>query len=420
MIEQLDVDVIQASIILAFVIGALLGWLVRHARARGELERLRDALAFERRLHEERVTEIERARQQLADSFSALSTQALRQNNESFLRLAEQSFKHLHVRAQADLDKREKSIDGMVRPIRETLEKTERQMREIEKDRRQAYGALDQHLKMLASAHQNLQSETRNLVQALRRPEVRGQWGEMTLRRLAELAGMVEHCDFEEQAHRSTEDGRLRPDMIVRMPDRREIVVDAKTPLDAYLDAEQAADELERGHHLLRHARHVRERVRELASKAYWTQFRNSPDFVVLFIPGDQFLSAALDKDAGLMEYAMNNKVILATPSSLVALLRAVAFGWRQLVVAENAEKIRDLGEELYRRIATFTEHLGRLGRSLGQSLDHYNRAVGSLERQVLPGARRFTEMGIHAKKELEELEPLLHAPRLSPSEDES
>jgi DNA recombination protein RmuC len=418
MLEQLELDVTQAGILLAFVLGALLGWLIRHARARGEAERLRDALTYERRLHEERIAEIERARQHLADSFSALSSQALRQNNESFLRLAEQSFKHLQVRAHADLDKREKAIDGMVRPIRETLEKTERQIREIEKERQQAYGALDQHLKMLATAHQHLQSETRNLVQALRRPEVRGQWGEMTLRRLAELAGMVEHCDFEEQASRNTEEGRLRPDMVVRMPDQREIVVDAKTPLDAYLDAEQAADELERGQHLLRHARQVRERVRELASKAYWTQFRNSPDFVVLFIPGDQFLSAALDKDAGLMEYAMNNKVILATPSSLVALLRAVAFGWRQLVVAENAEKIRDLGEELYRRIATFTEHLGRLGRSLGQSLDHYNRAIGSLERQVLPGARRFTEMGIHAKKDLEELEPLLHAPRLPASDD--
>lgn len=412
-LEALHLDVTHAYLAGLFVAGALAGALIRHLLARAEQARLRDEMIFERRLHADRIAEIERARDQLADSFEALSSQALRRNTESFLRLAEHSFKHLQRHAESDLDRRRDAIDGLLRPIRETLQKTERQIHDIEKERKEAYGALAQHLHLLAGAQQELQAETRSLVQALRRPEVRGQWGEMTLKRLAELAGMVEHCDFEQQVHRAGEDGVARPDMVVRMPDQREIVVDAKTPLDAYLDAEQAGDEAERDAQLLRHARHLRERVRELAGKAYWSQFKRSPDFVVLFVPGDQFLAAALDKDRGLMEYAMVNKVILATPTSLVALLRAVAFGWRQLVVAENAEKIRDLGEDLYKRVATFTEHMTRLGRSLGASLDSYNRAVGSLERQVLPGARRFTEMGIHPRKPMETLEPVVRAPRL-------
>ena len=235
----------------------------------------------------------------------------------------------------------------------------------------------------------------------------------MTLKRLAELAGMVEHCDFFEQETRSGPEGAMRPDMVVRMPDDRELVVDAKTPLDAYLSAVEAENTEERAEHLRRHARKLRERMRELASKAYWSQFKHSPDFVVLFVPGDQFLSAALEQDVALLEDAMSNKVILATPTSIIALLRAVAFGWRQQVLAENAEKIRELGEELYRRLASFTDHLARLGKGLGSSVDYYNKAVGSLERQVLPGARKFTELGIHSKRPVEEPGPLEQTPRL-------
>jgi DNA recombination protein RmuC len=239
-------------------------------------------------------------------------------------------------------------------------------------------------------------------VQALRRPEVRGQWGELTLRRLAELAGMVEHCDFFEQQQVSGEEGQLRPDMIVRMPDSRDIVVDAKTPLDGYLSAVEANDDATRDSELLRHARKVRERVRELSGKAYWSQFSHAPDFVVMFIPGDQFLSAALDKDKALLEDALRQKVILATPTSLVALLRAVAYGWRQEVLAENADKIRELGEELYNRLATFGQYLGKLGNSLNSSVNHYNKAISSFDARVIPGARKFSEMGISTKKELD------------------
>jgi DNA recombination protein RmuC len=264
---------------------------------------------------------------------------------------------------------------------------------------------LTQHLKLMAETQVHLQSETRNLVQALRRPEVRGQWGELTLRRLAELAGMLEYCDFYEQEHRATVDGAMRPDLILRMPGRREIVVDAKTPLDAYLTAMDATDDQQRTQCLKRHARGVRNRVKELAAKKYWTQFEYSPDFVVLFIPGDQFLSCALEHDHSLLEDALRDKVILATPTSIIALLRIIAYGWRQQAVTENAERIQTLGDELYKRVKTFTEHLEDLGKTLSNSVDHYNKAVGSLERQVLPGARKFTELGIHAAKQLDELE---------------
>jgi DNA recombination protein RmuC len=252
-----------------------------------------------------------------------------------------------------------------------------------------------------------LQKETRTLVNALRRPEVRGQWGEMTLKRLAELAGMVEHCDFVEQVHVQGDDGALRPDMIVNMPDGRRLVVDVKTPLDAYLSAVEAATDDERDLALRRHALAVQERVRQLAQKSYWSQFEQSPDFVILFIPGDQFLSAAMAELPTLLEDAIRQHVIVATPTSFVALLKAVAYGWRQNALTENALQIQQLGVELYKRLATFTGHLARVGKTLGQGVEAYNSAVGSLERQVLPGARRFTELGLRPARELEEVSPV-------------
>ncbi|MBL4762348.1 MAG: DNA recombination protein RmuC [Gammaproteobacteria bacterium] len=398
----------------ALILATLLGWLLRHLFARHELQQAAFLLEQTEKLHQQKLEHIENEQRQLSDQFSSLASAALKNNNENFLKLAEQNLKQFHIQADADLNKREKSIENMIKPIRDALDKTEKQIQSVEKDRQEAYGSLKTYIHTMSDTQKQLQAETRNLVQALRRPEVRGQWGEMTLKRLAELAGMVEHCDFEEQVSVKTDAGVLRPDMIVRMPDRREIIVDAKTPLDAYLDAEQAADDATRATHLTRHARHVRERVRELASKAYWTQFKNSPDFVVLFIPGDQFLSAALDKDPDLLEDALKNRVILATPTSLVALLRAIAFGWRQNVLAENAEKIRELGEDLYGRIATFFDHMSHLGSSLSKSVDHFNKSVGSLERQVLPGARKFADMGIEEKKPLKDIDPITATPRLT------
>lgn len=392
----------------ALLIGAVLGFAIASLRA----WRYKSQLEAERQLHEEKLKLLDEASRKMSDAFAALSSKALQQNNEAFLRLAEQNLNKHQSLARNELEKREKSIETLVKPIREALEKTEKQLHSIEKERKESFGSLRQHLETMTETQVRLQRETHNLVSALRRPEIRGQWGEMTLRRLAELAGMSEHCDFYEQESVSTENGVLRPDMIVRMPDRREIVVDAKTPLDAYLNAVQAEDDNQRAVELQRHARKLRERVKELASKAYWMQFKNSPDYVVLFVPGDQFLSAALEQDGALLEYALGNKVILATPTSLIALLRAVAFGWRQQAVARNAEQIQKLGEELYNRVLTFSEHLAKLGSALGSGIDHYNRAVGSLERSVLPGARKFTELGIESRKELESVEQIEKAPR--------
>lgn len=402
------------SILLAAGLAALAGWLLGYLRAQKQLHslqtsnaELKTTLEMERQLGEQRLAAMESNQEQLKHTFSALSSEALKRNNESFLELAQQNLKQFHIKSQGELEQREKSIEHMIKPVREALDKTEKQLRQIENERKEAYGSLTRHLQEMAQTQQMLQGETRNLVQALRRPEVRGQWGEMTLKRLAELAGMVEHCDFYEQEHTHTEDGGMRPDMIVRMPDGREIVVDVKTPLDAYLNAVAAATDEQRDQELVRHARNVRARVRELASKAYWSQFKSAPDFVVLFIPGDQFLSAALEKEHDLLEYALQQKVILATPTSFVALLRAVAYGWRQEQMAENADRIREAGEELYKRLATFVEHMGKVGKSLGSSLDHYNKAVGSLERQLMPGARKLREMGIESRKTVESLEPL-------------
>ncbi|MHB8744931.1 MAG: DNA recombination protein RmuC [Gammaproteobacteria bacterium] len=374
---------------------------------REENARLGAQLAAERHNAADKLAVLERAREQLSDTFNALSSQALRHNNEEFLRLAQENLKQFQVQAQAQLQQKEQSIDNLVKPIQAALIKTEQQIQAMEQARKEAYGSLSKHLESMTLTQSQLQLETRNLVQALRRPEVRGQWGELTLKRLVELAGMVEHCDFFQQETVSGSDGAQRPDMIVRLPDSRDIVIDVKTPLDAYLSAMEAPDDISRRAALDRHARKVRERVRELATKAYWDQFKNAPDFVVLFIPGDQFLSAALDVDPQLLEDALRQKIILATPTSLVALLRAVGYGWRQQALAENAERIRELGAELYKRIATFTEHLARLGRQLEGGVDSYNKAVGSLERQLLPSARRFVELGITPHKELETQRPI-------------
>ena len=385
-----------------FVLGA---WLV-HLRKRkaldtieAEMQRLRMQLELEKERHAEKLQSIEAVSLQLQQTFTSLSQQALQSNNENFLRLAKEKLSQYQIQAEASLEKKEKAIETLLAPINEALKQTESQIRAIEKERKESYGSLTEHLKLINESQSELRTETQNLVQALRRPEVRGQWGELTLRRIAELAGMVSYCDFYEQQSGNEDDRRMRPDMVVRMPDQRELIVDAKTPLDAYLSAVQTRDSKEREELLHRHARHVRERMRELASKAYWNQFSHSPDFIVLFIPGEQFLAAALELDPQLLEDALSNKVILATPTSIIALLRAVAFGWRQQSVAKNAEEIRTLGEELYKRLATFVEHLQKLGKNLDASVEQFNKATGSLDRQVLPGARKFDELGIEKKK---------------------
>jgi DNA recombination protein RmuC len=345
--------------------------------------------------------------ERLRVGFDAVAGAALRSNSEVFLQLARQTLGQQQQLAARDLADREQSVASLLAPVREALARTHEQIARIEKERAEAFGSLRASLEGVALGQQALQRETRNLVTALRRPEVRGQWGEMTLRRLAELAGMVEHCDFVEQVHVAGEDGALRPDMIVNMPDGRQLVVDVKTPLDAYLSAVEAATDEARDAAIKRHAQAVVERVRALSSKAYWSQFERSPDFVVLFIPGDQFLSAALGEIPTLLEDAIRQHVIIATPSSFVALLKAVAYGWRQNLLAENAARIQELAEDLYKRLAKFGEHMTKIGRSLGLSVDAYNSAVGSLERQVLPGARKFTELGLRPEREIEEIAPV-------------
>ncbi len=390
---------------LAILLAGALGWLVAHLRSQKRLAELATTLDLERRAAQEKLAGLEQ-------TFVSLSNRALKENNAAFLQLAHETLKQFHVQAKGELELKEKAVENLIKPVREALEKTEQQIRLMENERKEAYGSLSKHLETMTQTQQLLHGETRNLVQALRRPEVRGQWGELTLRRLAELAGMVEHCDFYEQENTGTDEGRLRPDMIVRMPGGREIVVDVKTPLDAYLSAVEATDDEMRRKHLEHHARKVRERVRELSSKAYWTQFKNAPDFVILFIPGEQFLSAALDLDRELIEYALKQKVILTTPSSFVALLRAVAYGWRQESLAANAEHIRDVGEDLYNRLATFSEHLMKLGRSLNGAVTDYNKTVGSFEAKLLPGARKFSEMGVGGDKALEEPERIEKAVR--------
>jgi len=405
--------------LLALAVGVALGALGYAAWRRGQLAALETELAaargelkLQQAVEQERRQTMQQAEERLAASFADLAARKFNEHSESFLRLAKQSLGVHQERAKSDLGEKEQAIARLIKPIQEALEKTHRQIGEIEKSRHEAFGGIREQLKSMAASQEALQGETRNLVTALRRPEVRGQWGELTLRRVAELAGMVKHCDFIEQVHRETEDGAIRPDMIVRLPDQGTIIIDAKTPLDAYLTAIDAEDDQARKTALQRHARNVAERVRELASKAYWSQFEHSPEFVILFIPGDQFLAAAMDENPMLHDEAIRQKIIIATPTSLIALLKTVAYGWRQVQLAENAEQIKRLAQDMHDRLSTFTGHLARLGKQLENSVKAYNSAVGSMERKLLPGARKFVELGVQAKEEIPPLNEIETATR--------
>jgi DNA recombination protein RmuC len=403
-----------AALAIALALGAALGFLLGQLRAlrrveslRVELESARVRLEAAARQESERVAFLEQSDARLRASFDALAGETLRANSELFLRLAREALGRDQAIAAGTLKEREAAIAQLVEPLRAALERTEQQAQALERERREAYASLRTQIESLSSGQSQLQRETRNLVTALRRPEVRGRWGELTLRRLVELAGLAEHCDFTEQLHVVGQDGALRPDMVVHMPEARDLVVDVKTPLDAYLEALEAGSEEERQQALKKHAQQVETRIRQLASKAYWAQFEHSPEFAVLFLPGDQFLTAALAERPELLEGALKQGVIIATPSTLIALLKTVAYGWRQTAVAQNAQLIRELGQELYRRLGAFTGHLERLGGRLGAAVDAYNAAVGSLERQVLPQARRFPELGVTADAALAQLQAI-------------
>ena len=400
----------------AALIGYLLGTLRAAKRAeslRVELESTRARLTSESDLRARTTELLAQSEAQVRIAVENASRAALEANSETFLKLAREVFGRDQAVANASMLEREQAIAKMVEPINAALLKHAEQTQALERERRETFGVMRTQIESMSSGQAQLQRETRNLVTALRRPEVRGRWGELTLRRVVELSGLSEHCDFTEQAHVDIgERGSLRPDLLVHMPEARDLVVDAKTPLDAYLDAIEAQDDDARNAALARHAMQVEQRVRELGQKSYWEQFEQSPEFAVLFLPGDQFLSAALVERPDLLENALKQSIIIATPSTLMALLKVVAYGWRQAAASENAAEIRELGAELHKRLTTFVGHLQKVGRSLGNALDSYNAAVGSFERNVTPQARRFTELGATSDT-LPSIEPLDQPVRL-------
>jgi DNA recombination protein RmuC len=408
-------------VITGLAVGAALGWFIAQARHAATAERARLAAAQLAKLEGElatlrtRATELEaeraalkEAQARLSESFKALSADALRSNNQSFLELARETFAKLHQQSAADLGQRQQAIDSLVKPLKESLEKVEAKIGELEKARATAYGELSNQLKSLTTTQGQLQAEAAKLSTALRSTTTAGTWGELQLRRVVEMSGMAAYCDFTEQQTA----GSLRADLVVRLPGGQQIVVDAKAPNDAYREAANAADEAVRSARLAEHAAKVRSHIDALGAKDYWAQFQPSPEFVVLFLPGDQFLAGALQADPALIDRAIAKKVLLATPATLIALLKAAAYGWRQEDVSRNAQVIADLGRALYDRIATFADNLDKVGRGLETASKAYNAAVGSFEQTLLPGARKFQELGAKGAKELTEPAPAETQPR--------
>ncbi len=352
---------------------------------------LETSIESERKASQEKLEEVTKAQSALVNQFRALSSEALKSNNQSFIELATQTLGKFQEGAKGDLEKRQQAIDHLVAPVKQSLEQLSQRMQEVETSRVGAYEGLSQQVKGLLQMQETLRSETSNLVKALRAPQVRGRWGEIQLRRVVELAGMLDHCDFQEQQSVTTEDGsRLRPDLIVRLPGGKNVVVDAKVPLAGYLDAIEATDDTVRETRLNDHARHIRDHIADLSRKSYWEQFEPAPEFVILFIPGETFFSAALQKDPALLEQGVEKGVIVATPSTLIALLKAVSYGWRQERMAESALKVAELGKEIYKRLGDLSSHFTDVGSRLGKAVEAYNRAIGTLETRVLVSARKF------------------------------
>lgn len=402
-----DLATFVLALALGLAVGGAIAWALAGQRARADAASSSEA---ERRL---------------GDTFKALSAEALRASNASFLQLAGQALEKYQEGARGDLERRQQAIGALVTPVREALGRFEAQVGEMEQKRAGAYSELREQVRSLGDAQNLLRTEASNLVRALRAPQVRGRWGEVQLKRVVELAGMAEHCDFTEQHSVDTADGRHRPDLVVRLPGGRTVVVDAKAPLSAYLEAVEATDEARRTALLVDHARQVRDHVMTLSRKSYWEQFRPTPEFVVLFLPGESFFSAALEQDRDLIEVGAERRVILATPTTLISLLKAVSYGWKQETVAANAERVAELGRELHKRVSDLAGHVARLGKHLAGSVESYNAFVGSLESRVLPTARRFRELEAAGAEIVPEIAPVdsvtrvAQAPELVPGSPE-